>query len=111
MRALRGDDNHSTLKRTTASAAALGLGAFCWAATAMAAGSGLALVLDGGTRQGPGPTVVDCRVSPPVVRQVGALPESYIDAVLLLAAQRRKRLRKRPRSIRSRPTSPRSPTS
>jgi tRNA A37 threonylcarbamoyladenosine synthetase subunit TsaC/SUA5/YrdC len=58
---------------------------------ALGVGSGLALVLDGGTWAGPGPTVVDCRVSPPVVRQVGELPEAYVDAVLLMAARRRKR--------------------
>jgi tRNA A37 threonylcarbamoyladenosine synthetase subunit TsaC/SUA5/YrdC len=51
---------------------------------------GLALVLDGGPCQGPGPTLVDCRVSPPLVRQVGELPEAYVDAVLLMAARRRK---------------------
>ena len=50
----------------------------------------VALVLDGGPCQGPGPTVVDCRVSPPLVRP-GAVPEAYIDAVLLMAARRRKR--------------------
>ena len=55
--------------------------------------AGLALVLGGGVRQGPGPTVVDCRVSPPVVRRVGELPEAYIDGVLLMAARRRKRFR------------------
>ena len=53
--------------------------------------SGLALVLDAGTSQGPGPTVVDCRVSPPVVRQVGELPEAYVEAVLFMAAGRRRR--------------------
>ena len=54
---------------------------------------GSVLVLDGGTRQGPGPTIVDCRVSPPVVLRVGELPEAYIDGVLLMAARRRKRFR------------------
>jgi hypothetical protein len=57
----------------------------------LGAGSGLALVLDGGRCEGPGPTVVDCRVSPPVVRRVGELPEAYVDAVLLMAARRRRR--------------------
>jgi L-threonylcarbamoyladenylate synthase len=55
------------------------------------ASTGLALILNGGTCQGPGPTEVDCLVSPPVVRRVGELPEAYIDAVLLMAARRRKR--------------------
>jgi len=50
----------------------------------------IAFVLDGGTCAGPGPTVVDCRVTPPVVTP-GVLPEAYIHAVLLMAARRRKR--------------------
>jgi tRNA A37 threonylcarbamoyladenosine synthetase subunit TsaC/SUA5/YrdC len=58
---------------------------------ALGATTGLSVVLDGGTCTGPGPTLVDCRVSPPVVRQVGELPEAYVDAVLLMAARRKKR--------------------
>jgi L-threonylcarbamoyladenylate synthase len=49
----------------------------------------VALILNGGTRGGPGPTVVDCTVSPPAVRHVGALPESFVDATLLMGRRRR----------------------
>ena len=52
--------------------------------------SDVALTVDGGVRRGLGPTVVDCTVSPPVVRHVGALPESYVDAALMMASRRRK---------------------
>jgi L-threonylcarbamoyladenylate synthase len=52
--------------------------------------SDIALTVDGGVCRGPGPTVVDCTVSPPVVRHVGALPESYVDAALMMASRRRK---------------------
>jgi L-threonylcarbamoyladenylate synthase len=50
----------------------------------------VACVLDGGTCHGPGPTVVDCTASPPRVRHVGALPESYVDAALMMGNRRRK---------------------
>ena len=53
--------------------------------------SAVSLVLNAGTCRGPGPTVVDCRISPPVVRRVGELPEAYVEGVLLMAAGRRKR--------------------
>ena len=36
----------------------------------------VALIVDGGICRGLGPTVVDCTASPPVVRHVGALPET-----------------------------------
>jgi tRNA A37 threonylcarbamoyladenosine synthetase subunit TsaC/SUA5/YrdC len=49
----------------------------------------VALVLDGGLRRGPGSTVVDCTLSPPRVHRVGALPESYVEAALLMGARRR----------------------
>jgi L-threonylcarbamoyladenylate synthase len=52
--------------------------------------SDIALTVDGGVCRGLGPTVVDCTVSPPVVRHVGALPESYVDAALMMASRRRK---------------------
>jgi L-threonylcarbamoyladenylate synthase len=52
--------------------------------------SDIALTVDGGVCRGLGPTVVDCTVSPPVVRHVGALPDSYIDAALMMASRRRK---------------------
>jgi L-threonylcarbamoyladenylate synthase len=50
----------------------------------------VALVIDGGMCGGPGPTVVDCTVSPPVVRHVGALPESFVEGSLLMGARRRR---------------------
>jgi tRNA A37 threonylcarbamoyladenosine synthetase subunit TsaC/SUA5/YrdC len=49
----------------------------------------VAFVVDGGLRRGPGPTVVDCTVSPPTVHRVGALPESYVEAALLMGLRRR----------------------
>lgn len=51
-------------------------------------GKDIALVVDGGTCRGPGPTVVDCTTSPPVVRHVGAFPESYVDAALIMGNRR-----------------------
>lgn len=57
--------------------------------------SDVALTVDGGVHRGLGPTVVDCTVSPPVVRHVGALPESYVDAALMMAGRRRKWFRRR----------------
>jgi L-threonylcarbamoyladenylate synthase len=53
------------------------------------AGVGVALVLDGGGRRGPEPTVVDCTVSPPTVLRVAALPDSYVEAALLMGARKR----------------------
>jgi tRNA A37 threonylcarbamoyladenosine synthetase subunit TsaC/SUA5/YrdC len=47
------------------------------------------LILNGGTCRGPGPTVVDCTVSPPAVRRVGALPESFVDATFMMGRRRR----------------------
>ena len=49
----------------------------------------VALILNGGTCRGPGPTVVDCTVSPPAVRRVGALPESFVDATFMMGRRRR----------------------
>jgi tRNA A37 threonylcarbamoyladenosine synthetase subunit TsaC/SUA5/YrdC len=49
----------------------------------------VALVVDGGTCEGPGPSVLDCRVSPPAVFEVGALPRTYIEAALLVGGRRR----------------------
>jgi L-threonylcarbamoyladenylate synthase len=49
----------------------------------------VAFVVDGGPCRGPGPTVLDCTVSPPTVHRVGALPESYVEAALLMAVRRR----------------------
>jgi L-threonylcarbamoyladenylate synthase len=50
----------------------------------------IAFVVDGGWRGGPRSTVVDCTLSPPQVRSVGALPESYVEAALLLGARTRR---------------------
>lgn len=47
-------------------------------------------VLDGGLRRGPSTTVVDCSVSPPGVRRVGALPESFVEAALLMGVRKRR---------------------
>jgi L-threonylcarbamoyladenylate synthase len=61
----------------------------------------VAFVVDGGPRGGLGPTVVDCTVSPPTVHRVGALPESYVEAALLMGLRRRSWFAKR-----TRPTAP-----
>jgi tRNA A37 threonylcarbamoyladenosine synthetase subunit TsaC/SUA5/YrdC len=52
--------------------------------------SDVALIVDGGVCRGSGPTVVDCTSTPPVVRHVGALPESYVDAALMMGNRRRR---------------------
>jgi tRNA A37 threonylcarbamoyladenosine synthetase subunit TsaC/SUA5/YrdC len=61
-------------------------------ASELGAGAGfrLALVLDGGRCVGPPPTLVDGRVDPPVVRRVGALPETFVQGALLMAGRRRR---------------------
>jgi L-threonylcarbamoyladenylate synthase len=51
----------------------------------------VALVVNGRRCDGPGPTVVDCTRTPPVVRRVGMLPESYVDGVMMMAAFQRRR--------------------
>jgi L-threonylcarbamoyladenylate synthase len=56
----------------------------------------VAFVVDGGPCRGPGPTVVDCTVSPPTVHRVGALPESYVEAALLMGLRRRSWFARRP---------------
>jgi L-threonylcarbamoyladenylate synthase len=53
------------------------------------ANGGVSFVLDGGPRRGPRTTVVDCTQSPPKVQRVGALPESYVEAALLMGARKR----------------------
>jgi L-threonylcarbamoyladenylate synthase len=50
----------------------------------------LALGIDGGTCEGAGSTVVDCTVSPPAVRRVGEIPESYVDAAMMMETVRRR---------------------
>jgi L-threonylcarbamoyladenylate synthase len=54
------------------------------------------LIVDGGICRGPGPTLVDCTVSPPTVRHVGALPEHFVDAALMMGYRRRKWFGRRP---------------
>jgi L-threonylcarbamoyladenylate synthase len=49
----------------------------------------IAFVVDGGVHHGPGSTVVDCTRTPPEVTWVGALPESYVEAALLMGGRRR----------------------
>ena len=53
-------------------------------------GDSIALVADGGTHAGAGPTVVDCRLTPPRVLFEGALPEAFVDATLLMGTWRRR---------------------
>jgi L-threonylcarbamoyladenylate synthase len=52
--------------------------------------SDVAVIVDGGVCRGSGPTVVDCTLSPPLVCHVGALPESYVDAALMMGNRRRR---------------------
>ena len=59
--------------------------------------SDVALIVDGGICRGQDPTVVDCTASPPAVRHVGALPESYVDAALMMGNRRRKWFARRSR--------------
>jgi tRNA A37 threonylcarbamoyladenosine synthetase subunit TsaC/SUA5/YrdC len=49
----------------------------------------VALVVDGGVQEGPGASVLDCRVTPPTVSQEGALPAVFIEAGLAMNARRR----------------------
>ena len=55
----------------------------------------VALVVDGGRREGPPPTLVDATVSPVRVLREGALPESFIEGTMLMGARRRFSLRRR----------------
>jgi tRNA A37 threonylcarbamoyladenosine synthetase subunit TsaC/SUA5/YrdC len=48
------------------------------------------LVAEDASRRGLPPTVVDARLSPPVVRLTGALPDAYVDAVLMMSVRRRR---------------------
>jgi tRNA A37 threonylcarbamoyladenosine synthetase subunit TsaC/SUA5/YrdC len=56
-------------------------------------GTEVALVVDGGTLEGLGPSLLDCRVSPPAIRQEGALPSTYIEAALMVGGRRKRRSR------------------
>ena len=50
----------------------------------------VACVVDGGTRGGAPPTVVDASVTPLRVVRQGALPASYIEAAMLMGSRRRR---------------------
>jgi tRNA A37 threonylcarbamoyladenosine synthetase subunit TsaC/SUA5/YrdC len=49
----------------------------------------VALVVEGGTRDGEMPTLVDATVSPVRVLREGALPSSFIDATMAMGARKR----------------------
>ena len=49
----------------------------------------VALVVDGGRREGPSPTVVDATVTPIRVLREGALPSSFIEGTMLMSTRRR----------------------
>lgn len=49
----------------------------------------VAVVIDGGRREGPLPTVVDATVTPIRVLREGALPSSFIEGTMLMSTRRR----------------------
>jgi L-threonylcarbamoyladenylate synthase len=49
----------------------------------------VALVIDGGRREGEPPTLVDATVSPVRVLREGALPSNFIDATMAMSARRK----------------------
>ncbi len=49
----------------------------------------VALVVDGGRREGPPPTVVDATVTPIRVLHEGALPASFIEGTMLMSTRRK----------------------
>jgi tRNA A37 threonylcarbamoyladenosine synthetase subunit TsaC/SUA5/YrdC len=49
----------------------------------------VALVVDGGRREGPPPTLVDATVSPIRVLREGALPANFIEGTMLMSKKRR----------------------
>ena len=49
----------------------------------------VAVVVDGGRREGPLPTVVDATVTPMKVLREGALPASFIEGTMLMSTRRR----------------------
>ena len=49
----------------------------------------VALVVDGGRRDGPPPTLVDATVTPIRVLREGALPASFIEGTMLMSTRRR----------------------
>jgi L-threonylcarbamoyladenylate synthase len=56
----------------------------------------VALVVDGGRRDGPPPTLVDATVSPIRVLREGALPASFIEGTMLMSTRRRLFSRQKP---------------
>jgi tRNA A37 threonylcarbamoyladenosine synthetase subunit TsaC/SUA5/YrdC len=56
----------------------------------------VALVVDGGRREGPTPTVVDATVTPIRVLREGALPASFIEGTMLMSTRRKLFSRKKP---------------
>ncbi len=56
----------------------------------------VALVVDGGRRDGPLPTVVDATVTPIRVLREGALPSSFIEGTMLMSTRRKLFSRKKP---------------
>jgi len=49
----------------------------------------VAVVVDGGRREGPSPTVVDATVTPIRVLREGALPSSFIEGTMLMSTRRK----------------------
>jgi tRNA A37 threonylcarbamoyladenosine synthetase subunit TsaC/SUA5/YrdC len=49
----------------------------------------VAVVVDGGRREGPPPTLVDATVTPIRVLREGALPTSFIEGTMLMSTRRR----------------------
>ncbi len=49
----------------------------------------VAVVVDGGRREGPSPTVVDATVTPIRVLREGALPASFIEGTMLMSTRRK----------------------
>jgi tRNA A37 threonylcarbamoyladenosine synthetase subunit TsaC/SUA5/YrdC len=57
-------------------------------------GNDVPLVVDGGSREGPPPTVVDATVTPLRILRDGALPASFVEGAMAMA-NRRRRFRRR----------------
>jgi tRNA A37 threonylcarbamoyladenosine synthetase subunit TsaC/SUA5/YrdC len=55
----------------------------------------VAYIVDGGTLAGPGPSVLDCRTTPPSVLYEGALSETFIEGAMLMNARRNRWSRSR----------------
>jgi L-threonylcarbamoyladenylate synthase len=58
---------------------------------ARCAASELSCVVEGGRCSGRTATVVDCRMSPPLVREEGVLPAAFIEAAAMMSNRRRSR--------------------